>query len=1045
MAMRSSRRAYRGVVVNPSSLTETELIEDGAVVVGADGSIEAVIDCSADASAEVLAGVDEVVDRRGEFIVPGFVDAHAHAPQYAFTGTGMDLPLLEWLEKYTFPCESRFSDLNYAERVYSKAVRRHLRGGTTTVSYFASLHLEATKLLVDVVRRAGQRAYVGKVSMDRNSPENYVETTEDGLRDAEEFVRWTLEAKTGKESGVLRALERARSASISSGATSSESSDESSGDEVGAGAVHDASLVTPVITPRFVPTCTPEMLAGLGDIATRYCVPVQSHLGETLPEIAWVRSLHPECPTYTDVYDHYGLLPSAEKPEERPPVAYMAHCCHCCGEEREILHNTGTGVVHCPNSNFGLGSGVLHVKQMLAEGVKVGLGTDVAGGYSASMLDCMRQAIIASKTVTAAEEGNLDNLLRERLRDGAERSSTPAEPLTIPEVLYLATMGGAECLGLERSIGSFAPGKKFDALFINLEVEDSPVDTFPHDTTWDAFQKFVFNGDDRNIVEVLVNGRSVVNKTAERFELLFFGQEGQKGEHEELPGNFSLGFERERPSRDIEKPVPAGLLYLYTSISYPARGVDTLTAALLGVDIFGQRIGSGFDRSGGTALAVVDMAVFMDRSLEANRQSRVDAWELGGRAASSRFIMRVAWDIGVSLKYMPFNSHTMIDGSVFVLLFGPLSYLTLTLSPKSLPLPQPILLRAVHARDGALEVELQLDVQVPRVAAVRRAGDGARDLLVLADGERVLEVEHRLLPVRVLGVRSRGEGDRRVQLREAAVEVGDKRVAVVVAEEGALEGCLEVQVLDGAGHEVQLQDGHGVGEHARALDRVHKRLKQREVLDGRHVKAVDVVPVVDLLIHVLAVFDAANVERSGIGQQQPVVDEPAIPGVDDGVQHGLIEQEVPHPLADDAVHLGDPVRQLVVRDLLALLLQHRNLVRKAVRGDDLPRLVSDAAALNGNHVRRAGARGEHGQDTRAAAHVHDHLAREQMRIIHDGVAVAHGAHGVLQHLLMDAEVAVGVEVVALEVAASGANGAAAGACGAAGGLASVAIVGLGLE
>mmetsp|Transcript_29515 Transcript_29515/g.94772 ORF Transcript_29515/g.94772 Transcript_29515/m.94772 type:complete len:518 (-) Transcript_29515:1761-3314(-) len=514
MAMRSSRRAYRGVVVNPSSLTETELIEDGAVVVGADGSIEAVIDCSADASAEVLAGVDEVVDRRGEFIVPGFVDAHAHAPQYAFTGTGMDLPLLEWLEKYTFPCESRFSDLNYAERVYSKAVRRHLRGGTTTVSYFASLHLEATKLLVDVVRRAGQRAYVGKVSMDRNSPENYVETTEDGLRDAEEFVRWTLEAKTGKESGVLRALERARSASISSGATSSESSDESSGDEVGAGAVHDASLVTPVITPRFVPTCTPEMLAGLGDIATRYCVPVQSHLGETLPEIAWVRSLHPECPTYTDVYDHYGLLPSAEKPEERPPVAYMAHCCHCCGEEREILHNTGTGVVHCPNSNFGLGSGVLHVKQMLAEGVKVGLGTDVAGGYSASMLDCMRQAIIASKTVTAAEEGNLDNLLRERLRDGAERSSTPAEPLTIPEVLYLATMGGAECLGLERSIGSFAPGKKFDALFINLEVEDSPVDTFPHDTTWDAFQKFVFNGDDRNIVEVLVNGRSVVNKTA---------------------------------------------------------------------------------------------------------------------------------------------------------------------------------------------------------------------------------------------------------------------------------------------------------------------------------------------------------------------------------------------------------------------------------------------------------------------------------------------------------------------------------------------------
>ncbi|CAN0098730.1 unnamed protein product, partial [Hapterophycus canaliculatus] len=200
----------------------------------------------------------------------------------------MDLPLLQWLETYTFPMEAKFKDSAFARKVYQKSVRRHLTCGTTTCSYFASLHLEGTKVLVDVIRGLGQRAYVGKVSMDRNSPDYLRETTEDGMRDAEDFVRFASEEL-------------------------------------------DDPLITPVVTPRFVPSCTPELMACLGEISDKYHVPVQSHMSESPAEIAWVKELHPEAETYADVYKHFGLM------HER---SYFAHCIHCCEEERAVMLDT---------------------------------------------------------------------------------------------------------------------------------------------------------------------------------------------------------------------------------------------------------------------------------------------------------------------------------------------------------------------------------------------------------------------------------------------------------------------------------------------------------------------------------------------------------------------------------------------------------------------------------------------------------------------------------------------------------------------------------
>jgi guanine deaminase len=378
-----------------------------------------------------------------QFICPGFVDAHAHAPQHAFTGTGMDLPLLEWLQRYTFPHESKYSDLNHARKVYDRAVSNHLKNGTTTVSYFATIHPQSCMLLVDIVRERGQRALVGKVNMDRNSPPDYVETTEDSLRDTKLFVDYVL-------------------------------------------GLNDDTVI-PVITPRFVPTCTPALMKGLGKIAAHYQLPIQSHMGETVEEVAWVRELHQESTTYSDVYIKHGLMP-------KETTVYMAHCIHCGQMERELMKSQECGVVHCPNSNFTLGSGICNVRQWIEEGHTVGMGTDVAGGYSPSMLDAIRNARVASVAITQVNGKQNSKYIQDRR-------------LSYSQLFYLATQGGANTVGLGDKIGNFGIGKDLDALIVNPMIRSSIMTVYEHDHLLDQFQKFLFLGDDRNISQVIVKGK----------------------------------------------------------------------------------------------------------------------------------------------------------------------------------------------------------------------------------------------------------------------------------------------------------------------------------------------------------------------------------------------------------------------------------------------------------------------------------------------------------------------------------------------------------
>ena len=263
----SSLVVYQGIIIHAISMTELEIYDKGQLGVEK-GVITFLqhVSSSSNTTPTTVFPPNTLIDLGEQIILPGFIDGHAHAPQYAYLGIGMHLPLLEWLNKYTFAYESEFHDLEYANTIYRKAVQRSLCNGSTTVSYFATIHLEASKLLVDIVQEYGQRGFIGKVNMDRNAPETLLEKTQESIKETRDFISYVLKKE----------------------------------DE----------LLTPVITPRFVPSTSSALMSALGALSREHTpfLPVQSHLSENDDEIKWVKSLHPSSDSYTAVYDEHGLL-----------------------------------------------------------------------------------------------------------------------------------------------------------------------------------------------------------------------------------------------------------------------------------------------------------------------------------------------------------------------------------------------------------------------------------------------------------------------------------------------------------------------------------------------------------------------------------------------------------------------------------------------------------------------------------------------------------------------------------------------------------------
>ena len=285
----------------------------------------------------------EIKDYSGNLIIPGMVDLHLHAPQYAYRGTKMDLPLLDWLNSNTFPEEAKYEDMNYAKAAYKNFVEDLKESPTTRAVIFATLHKEATLCLMDLLEKSGLETMVGKVNMDRNSPD-YL--TEHSAEEALENTRNWLQAIP-----------------------------------------EDYRHCHPILTPRFTPTCSDALMEGLGKIKEEEGIPLQSHLSENKAEIAWVKELCPGTKNYGESYDRYGLLQHS----------VMAHCVHTREDELELLKERECYICHCPQSNTNLQSGAAPVKHFLEKGAKLGLGTDVAGGANLSMFRAITDAIHVSK------------------------------------------------------------------------------------------------------------------------------------------------------------------------------------------------------------------------------------------------------------------------------------------------------------------------------------------------------------------------------------------------------------------------------------------------------------------------------------------------------------------------------------------------------------------------------------------------------------------------------------------------------------------------
>jgi len=316
-----------------------QYIEDGLLILNqgrvvALGKYQDWISCLPDGS--------QLYDYSGKLVMPGFIDTHNHYPQTEMIAS-YGAQLLEWLEKYTFPTESKFSNRDFSDSIAEFFCDELLRNGTTTSGVFATVHPESVDAIFGAAQKRDMCLISGKVMMDRNAPDFICDTAETSYQQSVELIkRW-----------------------------------------------HQKGRALYGVTPRFAPTSSPEQLEAAGQLLKEHAgLYLQSHVAENHDEVAWVKKLFPERRSYLDVYEHYGLL------GER---AVYAHCIHLDKTDRERMADSGAAMAFCPTSNLFLGSGLFDLNAAQAENIRVGVATDVGGGTSFSMLQTLNEAYKVSQ------------------------------------------------------------------------------------------------------------------------------------------------------------------------------------------------------------------------------------------------------------------------------------------------------------------------------------------------------------------------------------------------------------------------------------------------------------------------------------------------------------------------------------------------------------------------------------------------------------------------------------------------------------------------
>lgn len=451
--MERMRVAVLGTVMHTPVRGRVEIVDDALVLVGEGGAIARVVvpgDSGYDAAVAAAASTG-ILQRLGqtEYLLPGLVDLHNHAPQWPQMGKALHLPLEDWLLGKTFPLEARYSDVEFARTVYASLVDAMLANGTTTAMYFATVHLEATEALVDICLERGQRAAVGKVAMDdpATCPDYYRdESTRAGVEATEELI------------GYVRSHP-----------------------------ANGGGLVQPVVTPRFIPSCTDEMLESLAGVAATHDCHVQTHCSES----DWEHGYGLERFGRSDSQSLAALGLLTRK-------TVLAHSNFIDEADMETIGRFGAAVAHCPMSNFYFANAVFPAREALDRGVHLGLGSDISGGASPSMLRACVDAVDASRVREAGTDAARD----------PSRRGDPGTRIDVVEAFWMATAGGG--IALDMPIGIIAPGYHFDAIVVDTGARESNVYIWPElDEPDDVFQKIVYNAGRANISSVWVQGRAV--------------------------------------------------------------------------------------------------------------------------------------------------------------------------------------------------------------------------------------------------------------------------------------------------------------------------------------------------------------------------------------------------------------------------------------------------------------------------------------------------------------------------------------------------------
>ncbi|MCJ8010300.1 guanine deaminase [Paenibacillus sp. KQZ6P-2] len=447
------KEIFQGTAFSSKSPKEIQILKDHLFCINRDGMIEKIV-APEDPDFQPLLDAYQGTNNfhplaEGQYFLPGFVDLHVHAPQWAQSGTALDIPLYDWLNTYTFPLESKFSDLHFAEKVYDDVVSTLLANGTTTALYFATVHKEASLLLAEICAERGQRGLVGKVVMDdpQQNPENYRDMdTHTALADTEEFILAVQELSKTTKQGVY-----------------------------------------PVVTPRFIPSCTDNALKGLGELAAKYDTYVQSHCSESDWAHGYVKNRFQKNDAFA-LHD-FGLL--REK-------SVMAHCNFLDDEDADLFAGTGTAIAHCPISNAYFANSVIPIAHFHSKGVEIGLGSDISGGFSPSLFDNIRQAVISSRMLEDGVNASLPT------KDRGVQGSR----ITIHEAFYLATAGGGESLSLP--IGRIQENCAWDVQIIDTKLPSAKLPIFDeNEDLHDVFQKMMYLVRPEHIREVWVQGEQV--------------------------------------------------------------------------------------------------------------------------------------------------------------------------------------------------------------------------------------------------------------------------------------------------------------------------------------------------------------------------------------------------------------------------------------------------------------------------------------------------------------------------------------------------------